>query len=401
VNLRVALVTGAPLRDRSEIGAAYHTLALAEGLVQRGIDVEIWSKSGAGEAVESAVPIVPLWRPGWLSWFEIYKAVLHRKPDILHIQYSTFVLATGATGEVAMLLLLLLLKLHGTNLIVTVHDVPSVSQITREYIQMHGYKFPASVVRLGLRLIFGAIGVTAGRVVVHQDSFAGILAGDYGIDRRKIAVIPLMPLTRRGVAAARAHLGIGESERVALFFGFATKYKGIEVLLSAAERLGAGFQLRILLGAGEHPKVAHTREYDRYYSALKRRAQSIAGVEFLGFLPDARLDEYVEAAGVAVFPYIEAQSMSGPLTICAAHGKPVLVSTRIAEKVPGFAACAFSPEPEELANALRRFFCEPDYRAAVESQSRAFAAQHVRGGDSVAETIALYRAATSTSRTRA
>ncbi len=403
MNMRVALVTGAPLEDRSEIGAAYHTRALAEELAKAGVDVEIWAKAGAGKTAASSVPIVSVWRPGWMAWFDIYKAVLERKPGILHVQYSTFVLGAGAAGEIAMLMLLVLLRLRGTNVVITVHDVPALAQITPEYIRMNGYKFPAAIVRLGLRLIFLAIGLTARSVIVHQEAFATILARDYGIDRPKIAVVPLIALTHRTMSreAARAALGMSASEKTALFFGFATRYKGIELLLSAAAQLGAPFGLHVLLGTGEHPKVAHTAEYDAYYSALKRRAGSIAGVEFLGFLPDAQLDEYIEAADVAVFPYIEAQSMSGPLTICASHGKPLLVSRRIAEKIPALASCAFDPTIPALASALTRFFSDSPYRAAVEAQSRAFAQQHVRGGETVARTLALYRAAASTSRTRA
>jgi glycosyltransferase involved in cell wall biosynthesis len=373
--MRIALVTGAPLEDRSEIGAAYHTRALAEELARTGLTVDIWSKAGAGQAAASGVPIVPTWHPGWWAWSDIFLAVLKRKPDVLHIQYSTFVLGAGAAGEVSMLLLLVLLKLAGTNVVITVHDVPSLAQITPDYIRMHGYKFPTTVVRSGLRAIFLAIGLTARSIVVHQEAFAAILTRDYGIDRRKIAVIPLIAPAHRtiGRERARAALGITSAEKVALFFGFATRYKGIELLLAAASELGPEFQLRLLLGAGEHPKVAHTAEYDTYYRELRRRAESIAGVEFLGFLPDALLDEYVEAADVVVFPYIEAQSMSGPLTISAAHRKPFLISARIAEKMPPLCACVFEPDSEAIAHTLRRFFCDPAYTAAVEDECRRFA----------------------------
>jgi len=87
LSLRVSLVTGAPLEDRSEIGAAYHTRELAEELLKTGLAVEIWSKSGTGEAAPSSVPIVPRWRPGWLAWLDIFQAVRERKPDVLHVQY--------------------------------------------------------------------------------------------------------------------------------------------------------------------------------------------------------------------------------------------------------------------------------------------------------------------------
>jgi len=209
LKMRIALVTGAPLEDRSEIGAAYHTRALAEELVKTGLTVEIWSKAGVGRAAASGVPIVPVWRPGWWAWRDIFTAVRRRKPDILHIQYSTFVLDSGAAGEISMLLLLALLKVAGTNIVITVHDVPSLAQITPDYIRMHGYRFPAAIVRSGLRLIFLAIGLTARSIVVHHEVFAAILARDYAIDRLKIAVIPLIAPAHRKVGREQARTALG------------------------------------------------------------------------------------------------------------------------------------------------------------------------------------------------
>lgn len=390
--MNVAIVSGAPLKDESEIGGAYYTRTLAAKLRRAGASVEIWSKLGVGEAAESEARVIPTWRPGWFAWADIVKAVRARKPDIVHIQHSMFVLGPGAAGECSMLLLLALLRVTRARTIVTVHDIPQLDQITTEYVRMHGYKFPAPVVIAGLRILFGTIALCSEAVVMHQEEFAATLVRDFHVPRAKIAVIPHVAAQVRSPsrAQARSSLGLQADERVILFFGFATRYKGIELLLDAMRQAGPHSHIKLLLGAGEHPKVAHTNEYAEYYAGIKRRAASVPGVWFAGFLPDAKLDEYVKAADVAVFPYIEVQSMSGPLTICAAHRKPVLVSSLIAEKVPDLQACAFEPTAKSLAAALSRFFDDPAYRAAVEAQSLAFAAR-VNDDAPVAQTIALYR----------
>ena len=387
--MKVALISGAPLKDCSEIGAAYYTRALAAGLRQRGFDVAIWSKLGCGEPAASEAPVIPTWRPGWFAWYDIAAAIRKRRPDVVHVQHSMFVLGAGASGEISMLLLLLLLRFMRVPLIVTVHDVPALGQVTQEYVHLHGYKFPAPAVTLGLRVLFWAIGSSARAIVVHQDAFARILVNDFHIAPRKIAVVPHVDVPVITAAKdARASLGLQAEDRIVLFFGFATRYKGIELLLDAVASLGS-LRVKLLLGAGEHPKVAHMPEYRRYYDELKARARATPGVEFLGFLPDARLGEYVDAADAAIFPYVEFQGMSGPLNICAAHGRPFLVSTEIAGKIPGLHSCAFEPRAGAIANAIERFFTAAAYRAAVEDECRRFGAT-VAGNDAVARTAGIY-----------
>lgn len=392
--MRVALVSGVPLRNTGEIGAAYYSNALAQELQAAGLDVEIWSKLGVGEAVQSQARIVPTWRPGLLSWLQIVRAVLRRRPDVVHVQHSMFVLGSGGGGEISMLLLLAALALLGVRVVVTCHDVPALDQIIPEYVRMHGYRYPAAVVILGLRVLFGMIGAVSKRVIVHQPAFADTLVHDFHVNRAKIDVVAHLPIPYRvhDQQSARQSLGIPKDDFVLLFFGFATRYKGIEALLSAMQNLQADAEVRLILGAGEHPKVAHTPEYERYYEALRHRAESTAHVQFAGFLPDERVDEYIDAADVAIFPYVEFQGMSGPLNQCASHGKPFLVSTRIAEKISGFSACVFEPEPSAIAHTISAYISDPQRRAAIQNECAQFA-DHVLGSEFVADTLAAYRRA--------
>lgn len=387
--MRVALISGVPLLDGSESGIAYYTRALADELAGSGMDVEIWSKLDRAPAAAARARILPLWRPGWLSWWHLARAVKQRRPDVVHLQHSIFLLGGGPAGEISMFMLLFVLAIMRCRLVVTCHDIPSLSQITPEYVRLNNYRYPAWFVRLGFQVLFAAIGLCAHVIIVHQQAFAQTLAHDYGIKRDKMTVVPLMPIPHRVTEKlqARAAIGIPPDDLVVLFFGFATGYKGIEVLLGAMELVNK--KVRLLLGAGKHPKVAHTPEYRAYYDALKRRAERNPNVDFIGFIPEERLYGYIDATDVAVFPYVEFQGMSGPLIQCASHEKPFLISSRIAQKLGGFSGCVFEPEPEILARKIQRYFHDDDFRADVESECANFA-QFVVDEASLQLALAVY-----------
>lgn len=391
--MRVALVSGAPPQSGSEIGGAYFTRGLAEALVAAGIDAEIWGKRGAGEAAGSKAPVRAIWRPGWFAWWDLIRAVSARRPDVVHVQHSVFLLGNGASGEFSMLILLALLALRRVRLVVTCHDTPSLQQITPEYVRLHGYRFPAWVVVAGLRAGFWMIGASARAILVHQEAFARILERDYGIRAQKITVVPLVPIAH-GIsdsAEARVALGLAADAELVLFFGFATRYKGIELLLDAMAQVNRP-KLMLILGAGEHPKVTGMPSYREYYRSVQARASSVRNIAFAGFLPDESIDAYIDAADLAIFPYIEFQSMSGPLNQVAAHAKPFLVSRRIAEKTPQLEAAAFEPTAQAIAATITRFFSDARYRETVETECRNFS-ERLLGADVVGATLATYEAA--------
>ncbi len=391
--MKIALVSGVPLKDGGEGGVAYYARALAEELERAGVAVELWSKRGSGQTTDCAVPVLPLWRPGLFSWWHLILAVLRRKPDVLHIQHSMFLLGPGASGEISMLLLSFALMLLRVRVVVTCHDIPSLAQITPEYVRLHKYRYPTFVVALAARVLFYVISTCATAIIVHQEAFAQTLSGDYRVNRLKIFVVPLLPIPCQIVDKnkARSALGISEGERVALFFGFATGYKGIEPLLEAMHVVNSDGHppVRLLLGAGMHPKLARTRHYEEYYERLRDLARATPGVSFLGFVPDELVDIYIDAMDVAILPYVQFQGMSGPLNQCASHEKPFLISTNIAQVIAGFSASVFEPKKDEIAASLRRFFDDEQYRESVQDECMRFA-RHVMDSGFLALTLKIY-----------
>lgn len=176
-----------------------------------------------------------------------------------------------------------------------------------------------------------------------------------GAPRRRVAH-PLYAQFDRGRwtrASARAHLGLGPGEEVALFFGYVRRYKGLDVLLSAWPRVRERRPVTLLV-AGEF--------YDdpAPYRAQARAAGGEPHVRlFDRYLPDDEVEAVFRAADVAVLPYRSA-TQSGVTHVAYALGVPVITTDvgGLAETVAaGETGLVVPPgDPATLADAVVRFF---------------------------------------------
>ena len=278
-------------------------------------------------------------------------------------------------------------------LIVTAHDVPALAQITPDYIRLHKYRFSASIVRFGLRVIFLGFGLAGRRMIVHQQSLADSLIRDYGVAAQKINVIPLatLPFALPVRAHARERLGLQPDGNYVLYFGFATGYKGIEALLEGMRLIGARTNEppQLLLGAGYHPKKHDNADYADYYAALTSRSAEISNVHHVGFITDDRLDDYIAACDVAIFPYVQFQGMSGPLHQCVSRGMPVLVSRPIADALDSVTDGSFNTTAEDIADVIMRFFGDSSFHDQVATESQQLQG-HLVESDAGAMTRRIY-----------
>ncbi len=156
-------------------------------------------------------------------------------------------------------------------------------------------------------------------------------------------------------ATARARLGFGPDEEVALFFGYVRHYKGLDVLLSAWPRVRARRNVALIV-AGEFYEDAEP------YRKLAAAAGGEPNVRLLErYLPDEEVECVFKAADVVVLPYRSA-TQSGVTHVAYALGVPVIITDvgGLAETVrDGETGLVVAPEnPEALAAAVVRFFEE-------------------------------------------
>ncbi len=150
-------------------------------------------------------------------------------------------------------------------------------------------------------------------------------------------------------------IGLRESQRYVLFFGFIREYKGLDLLLDAMadERM---VQLGVkLIVAGEFygdPKP--------YMEQIKHLDISDRVVLHTEFIPDHEVNRYFCAVDLVVQPYKSA-TQSGVSQIAYYFEKPMVVTHvgGLPEIVPdGKAGFVVEPSGEAIADAIARYFNE-------------------------------------------
>ena len=123
---------------------------------------------------------------------------------------------------------------------------------------------------------------------------------------------------------ARKHLGLPETGRIILFFGFIRKYKGLDILLEAMALLKnntdptlAGIQLLV---AGEF--YEDKKQYDDLVAGLGIAPSLILRTDFI---QDSEVKYYLSAADFVIQPYRNA-TQSGVTPLAYHFEKPMLVT---------------------------------------------------------------------------
>jgi glycosyltransferase involved in cell wall biosynthesis len=220
-------------------------------------------------------------------------------------------------------------------------------------------------------------------VVVHTESGAERLRTEVGLDPGRIHVIPHGPLeylTRQQQEEPLPPELAAVEGPVILFFGLLRPYKGVDTLLEAFARLGAGHEDAELWIAGM-PRMP--------LEPLRELAARAPGtVRFIPrFIADPEIPALMRRADVLALPYREIEQ-SGVLYAGLAFAKPMVLGD-----VGGFAevgrrhdAARLVPpgDAAALAAALEELLASPEERNRLaEATKRAVAGEF--GWDAIAE----------------
>jgi len=159
-------------------------------------------------------------------------------------------------------------------------------------------------------------------------------------------------------------LGLPEDQKYLLFFGLVRKYKGLDLLLSAlASKKLAHLPLKLIV-AGEF--YDDFENYRKLVDDLGVYDKVIMDNEFI---PNAEVVNYFCAGDLVVQPYKDA-TQSGVTQVAYHFDKPMVVSNvgALPEMVPdGKAGYVVMPEPEAIAEAIKKYFDEDKEQAFTEN----------------------------------
>jgi len=163
---------------------------------------------------------------------------------------------------------------------------------------------------------------------------------------------PIAKETARAILRAKG-VGVGDRDKIILFFGFIRKYKGLDIALGAmADPRMRDHGIRLMV-AGEFYEDA--APYQEQIDRLGIRDRLLLRTDFI---PDSEVRDYLCAADAVIQPYRNA-TQSGVTPLAYHFEKPMIVSNvgGLPDLVPheqvGLVA---EPEPGAMADAVLRYY---------------------------------------------
>jgi glycosyltransferase involved in cell wall biosynthesis len=347
-------------RHEGSSGVASYTANLAHALVANGAHVTVVAAREEGavdDHVDGPVLVRRAFDRGPRALPTAAVAAANLDPDVVHVQLELF-LYGGPSALLGAAPALASLRRRGLGPVVTLHQVVDPDHVDRDYTRLHGVAAPPLAARAGVRALQTSIGRLA-TTIVHEPAFTGLVPGAVAVPHgvEEAAAVAVDP------AAARRRLGLGDRLTV-LCFGFVAPYKGIDVALEAADRLGG--EIDVVVAGGEHPRL--TTGYARQLEAeWGHRAR------FTGWVPDEDVHHWFAAADVAFFGYRRPFAASGALALALAHRRPVLLSTELARCVGAPDELAVPADPDAVAARLHTLAADPAAVAELAAWSAALA----------------------------
>ena len=298
------------------------------------------------------------------------------RSNVVHFQWSL--------GERSDRLHLPILRRLGKTLVYTAHDVlPHETSIMSERHARWLYRYPEAV-------------------LVHGTVLKDLLVERFDVDPARVHVVPHGNYnfiadtpgswTRN---AARASLGLDESDRVVLFFGLIREYKGLDTLIDACrivKDLGLPDRQRLkLVIAG---RVFRDHWNEGQYAARIRDAGLADIVDLhLAHIGMSDIARFFQAADVVAIPY-KRGSQSGVLRLAYAFANAI-VATRVGsfgEAGEDELMSLVEPgNPTAFAAALRGLLANPDDAQSLGARARRYADTTLQWDRIADATMSVYR----------
>jgi len=356
-SIRVCLLTGG--NDRP------YALGMAAALIGEGISIDfIGSDKLDAPELHSSSLLTFLnlrgdqsedapWRRKFVRILTYYarlvRYVVQSKPRIFHILWNNKFEHFDRT------LLMLYYRLFRKRIILTAHNVNTRKRDGRD--------------NWFNRLSLGIQYRLCHHILVHTAAMKAELVADFGIPSQRVSIIPFginntCPATALGRCEARERIGIGQDDKILLFFGQIAPYKGLEYLIAAMSELAKEDKDLRLVIAGRI-KPGYVSYWNGIQSEISRTGLEKRIIQHIRFIPETEVEIYFKAADVVVIPYIEI-FQSGVPFLSYSFGLPVIATDvgslrdDIVEAKTGF-RCRRA-DAVDLARAIRTYFASHMYQ---------------------------------------
>ena len=293
--------------------------------------------------------------------FHVVRAVTRIDPDVVWFNIGLSTMGNRPFAAFTNTLIPALTTLLGYNTHITLHAFFENVELSHAKV-----RFPA-LYRLGGRLATWIL-LRANGVHVLLPSYRRTLVEKYRVKPEKVHV------HSHGVFSTPIPtLASGPTGQKILAFGSWGTYKRLEDLLEALPAIQREVPaVEVIVAGGDHPKARG------YVAGLKEQYRRNAAINFVGYVPEAKLAGLFRSAALAVLPYNSGAGSSGVAHLACEYGLPI-VAAELADFVEmatwEHLAVQFYPRGDrgKLAQAVVRLLQSPESRAEMSAQNVAAA----------------------------
>ncbi len=367
-------------------GIGDYSAQLARALVAKGVEVGVLTKTSDGQPEQEIVDGVRVYRLARKWAIGDLRPIMQRARDmgpgtVVHVQYPS---------------------LTGYHRRLTINLLPALFRTLQRWnplvVTMHG--FHEHRLRWRLRAM-PMLWANSALVFVHpRDQELASRWAPLSAGRSTFIPIasnvPALPADENRRQKVRRELGLGDDERVAVFFGEVRPDKGLQILLDAAEsmhRRGIPARALVISTIGTH---AHElSSYEREMMARLATGSREGWAKLARAETPERVAEVLQCAEAAAFPFtLGAAENRGSIMAAVVNGVPVL-TTRGTSTPPNYeieygVETVAAGDAEAFASRLEALLTLPAERESLAAKARRAGGRF--SWNSVADqTIEVYR----------
>jgi len=293
--------------------------------------------------MSSDVPLSEKSRRILLYYFRLLSYVATARPKVLHVLWNNRFEYFDRT------LLMAFYRIIGKRIVLTAHNV----NIRKRD------KTDTLLNRLTLRIQYRL----CSHIFVHTEKMKVELTNEFGVQASDVSVIPFginetVPNTELTSAQAKRRLGISEDDKTILFFGRIGRYKGLEFLVEAFQKLAEQDTRYHLIVVGK-PKGGCEEYVESTLRTIRAGEYRNRVIQKIEFVPDEDTEIYFKAADILALPYTDI-FQSGLIFLAYNFGLPVVatdVGSFREEVIEGSTGFICKPrDPAALQEAFERYF---------------------------------------------
>lgn len=287
---------------------------------EKGIDLIVYAdEKPENLIIQGCGKIKNIWPHTAMFIYKIAKEILKDKPDIIHIQHE-FTMYGSIKNAFLFPFLILLLRLTGNRVVVTIHACVYKNQVDQDFISLFSAKKITGLTPTTLKLFFlytyKLLSVFSNSIVCHTQLLKDMLVKDWMVTPSKVYVIPT------GIPSKK--INKVSKKNYFLYFGYMVRRNGLNFVLDGFSKFvkhNKKFKL-ILAGGiieGQEEAFQDIKDYVK-----EKKLEKF--VEIKGFIEQEEQDRLYEKAFAAVIPAVVSMGSSGRLYHAQSYGRCVLAS---------------------------------------------------------------------------